>query len=514
MTRILTPEQMREVERAAMSRGALTALQLMENAGQAVVDAMAAKWPHYEAQMDQRAPSALVLCGPGKNGGDGFVIARLLAGRGWRVEVLLWGDADKLPPEARLNYTRWAEMGAVGPLDPAGHHLDCDVMIDALFGTGLTRPLDRRFEGLLSDIYDARGGPDPGLCHIVAVDIPSWLSAETGRVMLHRDELAPQVDLTVTFHAAKTGHYLADGPDFCGDLVVAPIGLAADGPEFSDPVELVQLSRARLHKDQGHKYSHGHALILTGHAGHGGAARLAARAALRVGAGAVTMGCPHVALRELAAPPDALMRRVIESAADLADALNDQRINALCLGPGMGVERAADLLPVALQSRRAVVLDADALSALAADGALFSMIHDRCVLTPHEGEFGRLFPDLADRLNPAFHPDGASKLALVQEASARCGATVLLKGPDTVIAAPGQPSRINSAPDVPWLATAGAGDVLSGIITGLLARRNRPADAAGWGAALHAASARAFGPGLIADDLPELIPTVLREIGA
>ncbi|MGB4828111.1 MAG: NAD(P)H-hydrate dehydratase, partial [Paracoccaceae bacterium] len=280
--------------------------------------------------------------------------------------------------------------------------------------------------------------------------------------------------------------------------------------------------RGRLDKYHGwHKYDSGHALILSGPSGRGGAARLAARGSLRIGAGVVTVGCPLDAIPEHAARLDAVMLRVVADGEALALALEDRRIKALCLGPGMGLgAREAGLLAVALGRRgepRPTVLDADALTLLAGDAALFVALHGGCVLTPHAGEFARLFPDIAAKLaavatkGPAY-----SKVDATREAAKRAGCVVLFKGPDTVIAGPDGRCAINSAHydrAAPWLATAGSGDVLAGFIIGLLARGFSPFDAACTGAWLHVECARSFGPGLIAEDLPEELPKVFRALG-
>ena len=309
-----------------------------------------------------------------------------------------------------------------------------------------------------------------------------------------------------------------------------------------------------------HKYAHGHALILSGPSGRGGAARLAARGALRIGAGVVTVGCPPDAIPENAARLDAVMLRGVADGAGLAVVLEDRRINALCLEPGFGVDaRAAGLLTLALGGppppppstphegdgvRLAtqdsagggalplplvrsgegwgdrplhLVLDADALTLLSRDAAVFGMLHEQCVLTPHAGEFERLFPDIAAKLAaPAVTGPAYSKVDACCEAAARAGSVVLFKGPDTVIADASGRCAINSAHydrAVPWLATAGSGDVLAGFITGLLARRFSPFDAACTAAWLHVECARSFGPGLIAEDLPEELPKVFRALG-
>lgn len=267
-----------------------------------------------------------------------------------------------------------------------------------------------------------------------------------------------------------------------------------------------------------HKYAHGHALILSGPTGKGGAARLAARGALRIGAGLVTVGCPPEAMSENAARLDAVMLCAFHDADALARVLEDRRINALCLGPGLGRRRARDLVPVALAHERATVLDADALTAFGDDpDALFASLHAACILTPHGGEFARLFPDLAERLHATATTGPAySKVDATRAAAARAGCVVLYKGPDTVIAAPDGRCSINAAHydrTAPWLATAGSGDVLAGFVTGLLARGFDPmstAEAAAW---LHVECARSFGPGLIAEDLPEELPKVFRALG-
>lgn len=264
-----------------------------------------------------------------------------------------------------------------------------------------------------------------------------------------------------------------------------------------------------------HKYDHGHAVVLSGPPGQGGAARLAARAALRVGAGLVTLGCPLRAVTENAVQLTAIMIRGLDGTAGLAEMLEDERYNALCLGPGLGLGPATgELVRGALKARRGTVLDADALSRFQREPqALFDMLHDNCVLTPHGGEFRRLFPDLAGRME---NDDAFSRIDAAREAAMRAGAVVLFKGAETVIAAPDGRVAVNAAVDeraAPWLATAGAGDVLAGIVCGLMARRLPAYDAAKAGAWLHVEAARAFGPGLIAEDLPEMLPRVFRELG-
>ena len=534
MTELVTSAQMRAIEAAAIASGAVTALDLMERAGAAVVAATFAQWPALAA-----APGrAVVLCGPGNNGGDGFVVARLLHQAGWQIEVFLLGDPEKLPPDARANYQRWQTLGATKPFLTATNgdfrsefplHREPEIVIDGLFGTGLARPLDA---GVTRALHDLSGLFPAEYTRWIAIDVVSGLCADSGRYLGDISEAEHPYGrpcaLTVTFHAAKPGHYLGQGSAFCDRLVVADIGLSSlrqiHPPEASGgataQTHLIEAPTAPLAKSpRAHKYGHGHALILAGGPGKGGAARLAARGALRIGAGLVTLACPQAALAENAARLEAVMLLALADGYSLRGILADKRITALALGPGLGAARARDLVPAALAARRATVLDADALTAFADEPlALFEFLHPACVLTPHLGEFARLFPDLAEKLAaPATSGPAYSKLDATRAAASRAGCVVLLKGADTVVAAPDGRAAIHAAAydrAAPWLATAGAGDVLAGFIAGLMARGAAPMQAAETAALLHVECARAFGPGLIAEDLPEALPGVLRALGA
>ena len=509
MTELITTAQMRAIEADAIESGAVTGLQLMERAAHGVVAAIARLWPGLGA-----GSRAMVLCGPGNNGGDGFAIARMLANQGWRVQVLGAAGPDILPPDAAINARRWLEIGPIEPLTKAAlcACAENDLYVDAIFGAGLTRAP----QGDIAEVL----GHMAGSCRqyqgrTIAVDAPSGLSLDTGRSLM---DPGMRASVTVSFHRRKIGHVLADGPELSGACEVADIGLT-DTP--AGVVGLVEPSETGTHRQVGafsvrwlekadsraHKFNHGHAVILSGGMGRSGAARLAARAAIRIGAGVVTLGAPGSALMEVAAQITALMLRRIEDAGALTALLDDARITALCLGPGLGLDRAASLVPAALSAGRPCVLDADALSALAQDWRVLS---DACVLTPHGGEFARLFPDLAARLT-----DDAlySKVDATRDAAARCGAVIVFKGADTVVSSPDGRCAIHSAIGkraVPWLATAGAGDVLAGMITGLMARGCNSFTASIMAAWLHAEAARAVGPGLIAEDLPEALPHVLK----
>jgi hydroxyethylthiazole kinase-like uncharacterized protein yjeF len=544
MAELLTAAQMRAIEGAAIKSGAVTGEALMERAGRGVLDAVFAEWP----ELGQGAHRAVVLCGPGNNGGDGFVIARLLRARGWDLEVFLYGDAENLPPDAKTNHMRWAALGDVQPLEDvlfdawADEWSGVSVVFDALFGTGLVRPfLAFRRLSMALNACAARARMRGAFPRVVAVDIPSGLCADSGKWLGYdqQGDVPNPANLTVSFHSLKIGHVLRDGPASCGKTVVASIGLAGSGDRQGDemrgplrpengrsvpvvpPAEIVHLAEfmhAVRHKEVGgHKYAHGHALILSGGAGRTGAARMAARGAIRIGAGLVTLGVPGSAQLEVAAQVTAVMLTRIEDADGLAAVLKDARVNALCLGPGLGIERARTLVPAALAAGRATVLDADAITAFAdAPEALFDALHDTCVLTPHAGEFRRLFPDIAEKLDaPAATGPAYSKVDATRAAARRAGCTVLFKGPDTVIANPCGKTVVNAAVydrAAPWLATAGAGDVLAGFITGLLARGFVPCDAAACAAWLHVEAARRFGPGLVATDLPECLPAVLADL--
>ncbi len=514
MTELLTAAQMRAIEQAAIESGEVTGLELMERAGRGVVEAIFEEWP----ELAKSSYRAVVLCGPGNNGGDGFVVARLLKEWGWEVEVFLYGDEERLPADAAVNCARWREMGEVTSFDHCGASLPkAQVFIDALFGTGLSRPIGDE----LADLADVLLDELVEGVKAVSVDVPSGYCADSSKQL---GDHVFEGCLTVTFHRPKIGHFL-EPPAWNDKVVVKQIGVKKFD-RFGDielvrvltgqglsVVAIVELSKTSFD----HKYAHGHALILSGGVGKGGAARLAARGALRIGAGVVTVGCPPSALIENAAQLNAIMLTSLKDEVVLAEVLEDTRINALCLGPGMGITpRAQALVDVALEAKRRVVLDADALTVLADDTTLFGKLHDKCVLTPHAGEFARLFPDIAEMLNaPATKGPAYSKVDATREAAKRAGCTVLFKGPDTVIAEPSGRCAINSAHyerAAPWLATAGSGDVLAGFITGLLARGFSPMQAAQTAAWLHVECARSFGPGLIAEDIPEELPKVLRKL--
>ena len=463
-----TCAEMAAIDRAAIAAG-VPGLRLMENAGAAVAR-------HLGARFARRRVA--VLCGPGNNGGDGFVVARHLHSAGWPVRVGLLGSREALRADA-------AKMAALCPVEIETIAPDmlapAELVVDALFGAGLSRPLDGVALALVQALARRR-------VPVVAIDVPSGVAGDTGAVL----GAAPQAALTVTFHRRKPGHLLLPGRALCGEIVVADIGIPDDaGPARATFANSPVLWDAVLPRPalDGHKYDRGHALIVGG-GDLTGAARLAAEAALRAGAGLVTLAAPGDALPLYRiACPAAVMARDL---ADFAGLLADRRRNALLLGPGNGADAACRArIELARKAGRACVLDADALGVLSPFDVRLTADF---VLTPHDGEFARMFPDLA----------AGDRLSRARAAAARSGAIVVLKGADTVVAHPdGRAAIADNAP--PWLATAGSGDVLAGAIVGLLAQ-GMPAFLAACAAVwLHGAAARARGPGLIADDLPRAI---------
>lgn len=476
---LLGVAEMYEADRAAMA-GGVSGDALMEAAGKGVADAVLALG----------APRTVaVLCGPGNNGGDGFVAARYLKNAGWPVRLALLGDAGALKGDAKTNADRWD--GDVEPLSPAVLE-GAAVVIDALFGAGLARDID----GVARETIEAIGGRT-----VIAVDVPSGVHGDSGAVM----GCAPRATVTVTFFRRKPGHVLLPGRMHCGAVKVVDIGIpesVLDGiasgkaanastlwfPDFPWP---------RL--DQ-HKYSRGHAVI-SGGPQMTGAARLAARAAMRAGAGMVTVAVPADNAVVYKVALEGAIVRGLRDTAGYAEIIEDPRVSACLVGPGNGVAPGTrEQTLAALRAGKTMVIDADALTVFEeTPDLLFSSIESPCLLTPHEGEFRRLFEA------------GPDKIASARAAAATSKAVVLLKGADTVIAAPGGRVVVNeNAPAT--LATAGAGDVLAGIAVGLAAQGMDIFDAACAAAWLHGAAAVSFGPGLISEDLPDRLPGVLKAL--
>jgi NAD(P)H-hydrate epimerase len=440
----------------------------------------------------------LVLCGPGSNGGDGFVAARRLAEADWPVRVALLVPRESLRGEAAHQAGLW--RGPVEPLTPAA--LDgAELVVDALFGAGLSRALEGAAAQTLAEAAARK-------MTIVAVDVPSGLMGDTGAGI----GAVPCV-LTVTCFRKKPGHLLQSGRSLCGELVVADIGTPLSvfeqiRPDTFENDPLLWAGALPVLQVEGNKFTRGHALVWGGWPTTG-AARMAARAAARVGAGLTTVAVPEAALPVYAAALTSVMVSPVARPEDLEWLLVDTRITGLLIGPGAGIgpDTRARVLAM-LKTARATVLDADALSTFHEDPhLLFDAIAGNragaCVMTPHEGEFTRLFEGIVDLR--------ADKLSRARAAARASAAIVVLKGSDTVIAAPDGRAIINAnAP--PSLATAGAGDVLAGMVLGLLTQGMPPFLAAAAAVWLHSAAATHFGPGLLAEDLPDRLPAVFRRL--
>lgn len=480
---ILTVAEMYAADSHAMENG-VSGIELMENAGRGLADAILRQFLHQRVH---------VLCGPGNNGGDGFVVARMLQDAGWPVRLFLLGDQGNLQGDAAHMAGLWT--GKTEPLDE--NALDgADLIVDALFGAGLTRPL----EGVPAQLAE-RANALPDL-NVVAVDVPSGLDGDTGEAT----GVCFNADLTVTFHRPKPGHLLMPGRQHCGDHRVVDIGIPDSALTTIKPVGRVNgpdIWRDKLAWPDaaGHKYTRGHLLVNGGGMTQSGAARLAAVAGLRVGAGLVTCICPPAATMVYAHHLTSVMLRPAKELSDVEALLADQRLNAIVVGPANGVDdRTRDIALAALKARKSTVLDADALTVFQDDpGVLFGAIQSPTIMTPHTGEFRRLFPADQDRLSAACDAAGTS------------GAVVVYKGADTIIASPdGRYVINNNAPS--WLATAGSGDTLAGLCGGLLAQGVPAFEAACAAVWTHGDAARRFGPGLIADDMAGLIPSVLRDL--
>lgn len=493
---LLTPDEMAQADRLTIDNG-VPGIDLMERAGQAV--ARSAR------ELVQQGARILVLCGPGNNGGDGFIAARCLAAAGYGVEVLLLKDPVGLKGDAKLAFDRMNLPYRVVCEEDGGTELlreqlrGTSLVIDALFGAGLDRPLSGNGLALAREINRAGS-------RVLSVDLPSGLNGATG-VDLGE---AIKATASVTFFRLKPGHLLYPGRALCGRTTVADIGIEVSAldniaPDTYQNDPKLWLEDCPQPDRTGHKFGKGHALVFGGPMSSTGAARLSATAALRAGAGLVTLASPPDALLVNASHLTAVMLTKAAGSEAIPDLLDDKRLNAVLIGPGFGIGEETRLAVAAiLREKRASVLDADALTSFSeCPQTLFDLIksaESQVILTPHEGEFLRLFADLK-----------GDKIFRARQAAERSGATVVLKGADTVIAAPDGRAAINTnAP--PWLATAGSGDVLAGIALGALAQGVPAFEAACQAVWLHGEAGSEAGPGLIAEDLPGALRPALAKL--
>lgn len=476
---ILSVAEARAADRAAEAKG-VAGPTLLENAGAAVAGAVAAR---FEPQ------PVLVLCGPGLNGGDGYVAARELRQRGFPVRVAALAE----PAAGDALNARQAWGGPVETLRPDPK--EARLVIDALFGAGLSRPLDRAAVGAL-EACEARRLP------IVAVDLPSGLPGDADKPRGY----APKCRLTITFHRKKPAHVLHPARTWCGEVVVADIGIPAEAtPAVKLWENLPELWLDKFHWPalDAHKHARGRLGVVSGGLSHTGAARMAARAGLRAGAGLVKLYCPMDAVGVNAGRLEAVMLQGFDTDQELGEAAS--ALDAAVIGPaaGLGDPTIANLFALA-RTGAALVVDADALTVFREDPEeLFAVLDRDDVLTPHAGEFERVFPGVLAK--------SPERIAATRAAAKTAQSVVLLKGPDTVVAAPDGRASVNTTTSR-WLATAGSGDVLAGIIGALLAQGMGSFEAASAGVWLHGAAAAQAGPGLIAEDLPELLPQVLRDL--
>ncbi|POF30219.1 NAD(P)H-hydrate dehydratase [Roseibium marinum] len=493
---LLTPEEMGQADRLTIS-GGVPGIELMERAGQAVARAA--------AKMVPAAARISILCGPGNNGGDGFIAARCLTAAGHTVQIHLLKASETLNGDALEAFVRMGLPHTVVPdgdgiaVSLAGELERADLIIDALFGAGLDRPLAGPGLALVKAVN--RSGR-----RVLAVDLPSGVNGATGA----DPGAAVRADATVTFFRRKPGHLLNPGRTLCGSVTVADIGIKAGvlekiGPSVFHNIPELWLGDWPRPDPLGHKYTRGHAVVFGGPMSATGAARLSAGAALRAGAGLVTLASPPDAMMVNACHLTAVMLKKVPGAEAMEELLADRRFNTVLIGPGYGVgEETRAAVAAILKQKRATVLDADALTSFPNHAQeLFTLIGDNpapVLLTPHDGEFARLFPDIE-----------GDKLVRARRAAERSGAVVVLKGPDTVIAAPDGRAAINdNAP--PFLATAGSGDVLAGISAGLLAQGVPGFEAACQAVWLHGEAGREAGPGLIAEDLAPALKAAIRAL--
>lgn len=479
---LLTAEETRNADQAAIT-GSTSGETLMENAGKAIVDLITQEY---------KPCKVLIVCGTGNNGGDGFVTARMLKEKSWDVSLVSVGNIDDILGDAKAAKDKWNMAGGATRTFNKDLLKDAALVIDAMFGTGLARDVDGAAKDAIVAINESK-------LPVVAIDVPSGINTDTGAIM----GAAIMAANTVTFVRPKPGHVLLPGKAHTGQLHVYDIGITGDKvkPKLFLNAPALWQHLLPLPNPDSNKYSRGHTVIVGGGMSSTGASRLAAMAALRVGSGLVSVASSQDALPIYAMTLTAVMTKLADTAAQLEALLDDKRISAVLIGPGCGVsERTKEATLQLLKSKKACVIDADALSAFQSNAkVLFDAISGPTVLTPHEGEFERLFSTKGVKTERA------------KEAAKQSNAVIVLKGNDTVIASPDGRVSINANAPV-WLATAGSGDVLAGIICGLMGQGMPAYEAACAGTWIQGEVANRFGPGLIAEDLHSSMPATLKSL--
>ncbi|QFY60281.1 NAD(P)H-hydrate dehydratase [Rhizobium grahamii] len=476
---LLSPAEMAAVDAAAAESG-MDSFGLMARAGAAVAASFLRFYPG--------AVRAVVLCGPGNNGGDGYIAARCLEETGINVAVFHLGDPEALKGDAARARLEWA--GSSTPLAECEPRQG-DVIIDAIFGAGLSRDVGE----VVADVIGKVAGAS---LPVLAIDLPSGIDGRTGSVL----GAAFRADRTVTFMTRKPGHLLLPGREYSGNVEVFDIGIPARIIRSKVVNRLAENRPERWigsllpPEQETHKYKRGHLAVFSGEAGKTGAARMSAMAGLKAGAGLVTIASPTEALAENAGHLTAIMLHEVDDEAALELWLEDKRLQTFVLGPGFGAGEKARRFVAALRDRH-LVLDADGISSFRENPEeLFALFADgppRLVLTPHEGEFGRLFPDIAG-------DETKGKVDKARAAAKRANAAIIYKGADTVIASPDGRALINTNAPV-WLATAGSGDVLAGIVGAVMAQGAPAFEAAAAGVYLHGEAGMRAGKGLTAEDV-------------
>jgi ADP-dependent NAD(P)H-hydrate dehydratase / NAD(P)H-hydrate epimerase len=479
---LLTAEESRVADKSAMESGT-SGETLMENAGKAIVDLIT---------QEHKPCSLLVVCGTGNNGGDGFVAARMLKDKGWQVTLASVGDVEEIKGDAKIARNKWNMAGGATRTFSKDLLKESNLVVDALFGTGLTRDAEGAYKDAITAINESK-------LPVISIDMPSGIHADSGAIM----GTAIRANHTVTFVRPKPGHVLLPGKAYTGELHVYDIGISGDKVKPNHFLNAPSLWRQVLPspRPDSNKYSRGHSIVMGGGMTSTGAGRMAAMAALRAGSGLVSIVSEQQALPIYAMTMTAVMTKQVDTLPELDKLLEDKRITAVLIGPGGGVtEKTREQTLQILKSKKPTVIDADALTIFQFNTKpMFAAIGGPTVLTPHEGEFERLFSVKG------------SKTERAKEAAKQSGAVIVLKGNDTVIASPDGRLSINANAPV-WLATAGSGDVLAGIITGLMAQGMPAFEAACAGTWIQGEVANRFGPGLIAEDLNATMPSTLKSL--